>query len=210
MPVAMSDDVKRRGARLRQAAERAGFTRQKDVIEQFKKDGVTNSYYQHSKGNIGYSFKAAQLYGRLFNVRAEWLYSGEEPMTPERDRLAVVGDVAAGEAHFDDDYFMGGAADWLEPPETDGRIALRIKGDSMAPLAHDGDHAIFGPRFDDPTPLLGRRVMARLDDDRKLFKVLRKGSKPGTFTLYSLNSAYDPIEDAVLLWALPLEWIKTQ
>lgn len=210
MPCGMSDEIKKRGDRLAQAAKRCGFTRQKDVIEAHKKDGVTSSYYQHSAGNVGYSFKYAQLYGRIFGVRPQWLYSGDGPMIPERSRLPVIGRVAAGEAEFNDDYAMGAADDWLDPPDTDGRIALRIDGDSMAPLAHHGDYAVFGPRHDDPTSLIGRRVMARLDDGRKLFKVLRKGSAPGRYTLYSLNSAYDPVEDAVLLWALPLEWIRTQ
>lgn len=208
---AMNEDmIRERGKRLREAAQLRGYGSPKDVIDAHAKDGVKSSYYQHSKGNAAYSFKYAELYGRIFNVRPEWLYSGTGSMTPLTGKLAVIGDVAAGEAHFDDAYLMGGAMDWLEPPETEGRIALRVKGDSMAPLAHDGDYAVFGPRRDDVQSLLGQRVMARLDDDRKLFKVLRRGARPGLYTLYSLNSAYDPIENVSLMWALPLEWIKTQ
>lgn len=73
----MSDDeVLERGRRLREARERAGFDRPKDVIDRFSKLGVKSSYYQHEKGSVPFSFKYAQLYGKIFGVSPEWLYSG--------------------------------------------------------------------------------------------------------------------------------------
>jgi len=207
----VDSDAKDRGERLRQAAALAGYDSPKTVIDAFARQGVTNSYYQHQKGNIGFSFKAAQVYAACFDVRAEWLYSGLGPM---RDHAApplpIIGNVAAGIAHFEDAFAKGAASDYLDPPDFEGRIALRVTGDSMAPLAHDGDYAIFGLRHDDPTALIGRRVMAVLEDNRKLFKVLRHGQTPGSYSLYSLNSAYDPIKDVHLQWVLPLEWIKAK
>ncbi|MEN0652415.1 MULTISPECIES: LexA family transcriptional regulator [Hyphobacterium] len=73
-------DAVERGKRLRQARERAGFERPKDVIDRFSRRGVKTSYYQHEKGSAPFSFKYAQLYGLLFGVKPEWLYSGQGPM----------------------------------------------------------------------------------------------------------------------------------
>lgn len=130
-----------------------------------------------------------------------WLLTGVDP-TP--GMIPIQGDVSAGEAHFDE----AGQIDYLPLPDTEGRIALVVNGDSMAPLARSGDVAVFGPRRDDPSTLINRRVMARLMDGRHVFKVLRPSQTKGRYTLYSVNNAYDPIEDAELQWVCPLEWLR--
>ena len=46
--------------------------------------------------------------------------------------------------------------------------------------------------------------MARLSDGRKFFKILKKGSEPGRWTLRSLNPATPDIEDVDVAWVLRL------
>jgi hypothetical protein len=48
--------------------------------------------------------------------------------------------------------------------------------------------------------------MAQLKNGKKLFKILRKGSRPGLWDLYSINPEYDPIRDQELDWVLPVKW----
>ena len=197
--------IKERAARLRKARKLADVPSAAEAVRRF--GFQKNSYPANENGNAAFSFELAQEYAEAYGVSAEWLYSGRGPMVHgEKRSIPILGKVAAGaEGDFADDFAMGAADDWLETDPTDGRIALRVEGDSMIPLAHAGDVAVFGPRHDDPASMINRRVMARLSDGRKLFKILRPGRRAGTFDLYSLNSAYDPIEDAKLEWVLPLE-----
>lgn len=188
--------------RLVIAREGAGYSTAREGAE--RAGAIYDTYAQHENGIRGFRADTAAKYARAFGVDPAWLLYGKGK--PARRAVPILGRVAAGaEGDFEDDFAMGAADDWLDAEPVDGRIALRIEGDSMIPLAHAGDVAVFGPRQDDPAPLVNRRVMARLEDGRKLFKVLRTGSKAGTYDLYSLNSAYDPIEDARILWVLPLE-----
>lgn len=200
---------KQRAARLVQARKSAGFETASEAAESL---GVAvSTYLAHEKGQDdgGRNFKedSARHYARRFGVTYEWLWLG---ITRENLGVPVVGRVAAGVAEFEDMAPMGGADEYLPTLNAEGRIALKVQGDSMTPLARDGDYAVFGPRQDDPSALIGRRVMARLKDRRKLFKILRRGSQPGLYSLFSLNDSYDPIEDVELEWALPLEWLHVR
>lgn len=188
--------------RLVIAREGAGLTTAVEGAD--RADVKYDTYAQHENGTRGFRADTAAKYARAFGVDPTWLLYGTGKA--RRRGVPILGNVAAGaEGDFNDDYAMGAAEDWLDPDQTDGRIALRVSGDSMLPLAQAGDIAVFGPRQDDPAAMMNKRVMARLSDGRKLFKILRPGRKAGTFDLYSLNSAYDPIEDAKLEWVLPLE-----
>ena len=89
-------------------------------------------------------------------------------------------------------------------PTTD-IIVLDVDGDSMTPAVFDGDRAFFGPIRHDVDALLNKRVMARLADGRKFFKVLKRGSREGVYTLRSLNPATPDIEDVEVQWVLPYQ-----
>ena len=120
----------------------------------------------------------------------------------------LIGKVGAGgSGEYADDYAMGAADDYIEPlpgmPVDEQIIVLDIDGDSMVPAVFDGDLAFFGPVRADVDQLLNKRVMARLADGRKFFKILKKGTEPGLFTLRSLNPATPDIEDVRVEWVLP-------
>ncbi len=188
--------------RLKQARLAAGYPTAKEASARV---GVAYySYAQHENGTRGIRPESAELYARAFNVEPEWILYNRRRKA--RKGIPIIGRVGAGaEGEFADDFAHGAADDWLTPSADEDQIALIVEGHSMAPLAHPGDTVVFGRRYDDPRSLIGRRVMARLTDGRKLFKILRQGSREGLYTLFSLNSAYDPIEDVTLEWALPFE-----
>jgi phage repressor protein C with HTH and peptisase S24 domain len=121
--------------------------------------------------------------------------------------------LSADFAHMADDCAhalspQGAAADWLDPGVPEGGIVLTVDGDSMLPRFRHGERLIFGRRHDDPSPLVGHEVMARLADGRKMVKILRRGAAPGLWTLESINTRYPPLEDVELLWALPFEGLR--
>lgn len=127
---------------------------------------------------------------------------------PRATGYPLVGKVGAGgQGLYEDDYARGHAVDYIEPlpgmPIEAEIIALETDGDSMAPLVFDGDLAFFGPIRRDVDTLLNKRVMARLDDGRKYFKILKRGSTAGLYTLRSLNPAHEDIEDVLVAWVLP-------
>ena len=122
--------------------------------------------------------------------------------------LPLVGRVGAGgEGAYADDYAMGAADEFIEAlpgmPVDEDIIVLEVDGDSMVPAVFDGDLAFFGPVRHDMDNLVNKRVMARLADGRKFFKILKRGSRRGLWTLRSLNPATPDIEDVHLTWVLP-------
>lgn len=193
--------------RLRRARRAKGYASAAEAARAFGWNA--NTYASNENGNASFSFRKAEDYARAFSVRAEWLYAGKGAMKARRTGLPVLGKVAAGaEALFDDDYEMGAAADWLDPQVPEEGIVLTVDGESMMPRFRHGERLIFGRRFDDPTPLVGQEVMARLADGRKVVKILRRGAAPGLWTLESINTRFEPIEDVELLWALPFVGLR--
>jgi transcriptional regulator with XRE-family HTH domain len=136
------------------------------------------------------------------------LGDGEHWSAPRPRGLPLVGRVGAGgEGLYADDYALGAADEYVEPvpgmPMDEEIIVVEIDGDSMAPAVMDGDLAFFGPVRHDLDNLINKRVMARLADGRKFFKILKRGSRRGVWTLRSLNPATPDIEDVQLTWVLP-------
>lgn len=133
--------------------------------------------------------------------------------------IAVSGKVGAGD-HVDlvDDYAKGAGLfrilrpDWI-PAKNVG--AAQIDGSSAEPWALSGDiifwtrHAVAVLPED-----LGRPVIAELADGRVLLKRLANGSKPGLWSLLSINPTHPNLIDVELKWAsrvlapLPFDDVK--
>jgi phage repressor protein C with HTH and peptisase S24 domain len=189
---------------LKSAKEGSAFTR----VPQ-------HTYTQHENGTRSLKGQV-KTYAKAFQVPEEWLLWGKghvELHAPKTGPIRphgypLIGKVGAGGAGlYEDDYAMGDAADFIEPlpgmPMQADLIVLETDGDSMAPLVFDGDLAFFGPVREDADSLLGKRVMARLADGRKFFKILKRGSEAGLYTLRSLNPSSPDIEDVRVSWVLP-------
>ena len=202
--------------RLRQARIAAGYRFATRAAEAFGWN--VNSYKSNENGNAPFSYDQGKVYARAFKVSPVWLYDDDfnGPMrnnSPHQHgairSLSIEGKVAAGATgYFDSDGSPGSGNDVMFDPD-EITLTLQVEGDSMVPRFKDRDIVCFGYRYDDPTPLIGREVMAQeANNGRKLLKVLQEGSAPGLWTLYSVNTSYDPIKDIELDWVLPVKWVK--
>jgi transcriptional regulator with XRE-family HTH domain len=103
--------------------------------------------------------------------------------------------------------FEADESEYVEaPPDAmAGTVAVEVRGESMLPAYEDGWLIYYSRRLP-PDEMLNKRAVVQLADGRILVKTVRRGSTPGYWNLGSLN-AYD-IEDQVIEWAAPIDWIK--
>lgn len=130
----------------------------------------------------------------FFQVPEIWLsYGGERgPAT-----VPVLGHVGAGAVviPIEGDILEEIELPFSAPPDT---RALKVRGDSMRPEISDGDFVVYRSIPEDPHVLVGKLVIAKLEDGRVLVKRLRRGKDINTFDLESTNAA--PIENQRLVW----------
>lgn len=185
--------------RLRQARIHAGFERQRDAIARFRWN--TNTYKSNENGNSPFSFESAKVYAEAFGVRAEWLYSGDGPMTATTDSgVPLVGYVGAGsEAHF---YASSDVLDIVPRPEgsTGKTVAQEIRGTSLGPLFERWLIYYDDVRSPVTADLYGRLCVVGLPDDRVLVKLIRPAATPNHFHLLS-NGGEEPMLDQEVVWA---------
>lgn len=124
---------------------------------------------------------------------------------PDMQRLVpLMGYVGAGQAVYPID---DGGSEMVEaPPEaSESTVAVRIRGDSMLPAFEDG-WLLYYSRHLPPQEMINRRCVVQLADGRILVKTLRRGAVQDVWTLTSTNAA--DIEDVVVEWAAPIDWIR--
>jgi phage repressor protein C with HTH and peptisase S24 domain len=133
-------------------------------------------------------------------------------VAPVRRRIPVVGYVGAGETIFAmDDHSQGAGMDEIEPPpdQGEGGIAVVVRGNSMAPRFKDGELLGYSrERGLNPERCYGAECVVQTLDGRKLVKLLERGSRPGVFTLVSVNSSIPIEHDVELEWVAPVVWHK--
>lgn len=79
-------------------------------------------------------------------------------------------------------------------------VAVKVRGDSMAPQLEDGWLVYYDNRQEPPTDALFKKLcVVGLADGRVLIKRLLPGSQAGLFHLLSVNS--DPLIDQPVSWA---------
>jgi len=132
-------------------------------------------------------------------------------LTEDQLMIPVVGFVGAGtEVDLVDDSGQGAGIDEIEAPPgvPANAIAVRVRGSSMLPVFHEGDHIIYSRQMfgGDIAEHIGRECVVRLADGRTFIKTIAKGSRPGTWSLWSYNAP--PMQDVVLEWAARVRWIE--
>jgi transcriptional regulator with XRE-family HTH domain len=193
------------GDRIRQARKGAGQS-QAWLAEKVGQAQTTISSWETGRTEPGRE-DVARI-ARALGVDVGVLELGEPGAGSAFRGYPHIGKVGAGgTGDYADDYALGEAFDHIEPlpgmPVDQEIIVLDVEGDSMVPAVFDGDLAFFGPIRKDVEALLNKRVMARLSDGRKFFKILKRGSQAGLYTLRSLNPATSDIEDVHVEWVLP-------
>jgi len=136
-------------------------------------------------------------------IRRHFGYRLPEDMPPT---IAVVGKVGAGD-HIElvDGYEKGGGLYHIARPQwlpANGIAAAEITGSSAEPWALEGD-IVFWRREAEGVLVedLGRPVIAALENGRVMLKRLASGTKPGHWSLLSLNPTHPNLLDVRLLWA---------
>lgn len=121
------------------------------------------------------------------------------------EQVVITGRVGAGGSVIFDE------ADGLEtaprPPGIGGNLeALEVVGDSMLPRYSSGDIVYISRVHDGLSPqYFGEFCAIRLVSGETYIKQLSRGSKPGFYTLRSLNAA--DIEDVEVEWATPIIFV---
>lgn len=88
-----------------------------------------------------------------------------------------------------------------------GTVAVEVEGSSMFP-AYEPGSILYYSKILPPSEMVNRRAIVQLADGRAMVKIVRPGSAPNTWTLQSINARYPDIEDVVVEWAAPIEWIR--
>jgi phage repressor protein C with HTH and peptisase S24 domain len=137
-------------------------------------------------------------------VSAAYLMTGRDEVRPQ---VQIVGTVSAGEGWAPVD---GDGADELDFFIGGGEVvAVRVSGTSMGEAYRDGDTLIGRKRVGKSiTELINHDCIVMTVDGRAFVKTLKKGDKPGVFTLRSYNRAFDDIPNIALSWVAPIEWVK--
>ena len=84
-------------------------------------------------------------------------------------------------------------------------VAAIVSGNSMLPVFQEG-WVIYWSRILPPSEMLNQICVVQLAVGKIMIKTIRNGSRPGLFTLTSLNDS--DIVDVLLDWAAPIDWIK--
>lgn len=125
--------------------------------------------------------------------------------------IPLVGHVGAGEMYYPDpDAGWWAPLGEVEgPPDAVGVIAVRVRGDSMAPAYRNGDLVYF--RRDvvhDEAEVVNKDCIVQVHDGGPCYvKFVERGRKKGTYTLRSY-AGNDPITDVRADWIAPVEWVK--
>jgi len=134
-----------------------------------------------------------------------------ELLSADARAVPIVGYVGAGQFVAFDDHAKGQGIDEVDCPrglDPKAIVAVRVKGDSMAPLIQDG-WLLFYSRNPEPDigVVLGKTCVVKLAGDHgqdgdTMVRQVRRGPTPGKFNLMPMNGQM--IEDVELEWAAPV------
>ena len=166
-----------------------------------KRAGTTNQ--QVGRLEAGTRRLTVEWMGRIARALgvapAELLPSGAKRMIP------IVGHVGAGAEVIPLDE---GAIDEVECPWSElapSTVAVRVRGDSMAPAYYDRALIYYEATSTDYRHLLGKECVVALADGRRFIKQLRR-TQSGDWYLFSHNA--EPILGIKIEWAAKVRLIQ--
>lgn len=191
------------GSRLKRARKEAGYDTASDAARAMGVNIFT--YTQHESGLRGIPRDAAIKYANFYRIRLEWLLTAKGE-TGSAVQTPVVGYIGGGAEFFPvDDHPKGEGIELVPPPPgvLAPCVAARVRGDSMYPMLEDGWLVFWTRDHDGVTDdCINRLCVVQLKDGPTLVKRLRRGSKPGRWTLESHNAPSRL--DVLLEWAAPV------
>lgn len=138
---------------------------------------------------------------RAAGVRPSSLLDGDD----EALSVPVVGHLSAGET------WVPLATEESVDFELAGHdtIGVEVRDDAMSPVYRPGDVLIcrrqYGPHVDN---LIGQDCVVRTAKGEHFIKILKRGTRPGRWTLKSYDPRADDIENVAISWVAPVVWIK--
>jgi transcriptional regulator with XRE-family HTH domain len=189
------------GGRIRHVRKEAGLTQEGLA----KRLDVTRGAVGNWELGQGVKRENLVAIAEALGVSVDWLATGtEHNFPPPAGQIPLRGRVGAGQLVMP---FEADHSEFVEAPPGAHRdtVAVEVTGESMLPAYEEGTLLYYSRQLP-PEEMVNRRCVVQLADGRMLVKTLRRGSRPGYWTLGSLN-AYD-IEDQVVEWAAPIDWIK--
>ncbi|RWB29621.1 MAG: transcriptional regulator [Mesorhizobium sp.] len=165
--------------RLQQARAKAGFDSPSEAARAFREINV-NTLISHENGNRPISKKAAQTYGKAFDVEAGWILFGEraDMEFPGLVRVPVISMVSAGNLRDQPGVTSSDIERWIHVADVPAGdwIALGVDGDSMNRIAPDGS-TILVNRADDRL-IDGKYYVFSLGGGEATFKRYKREPKP--------------------------------
>lgn len=121
-----------------------------------------------------------------------------DALYPEEASVKVLGEVGAGAVivPFDNGILEEVTVEHGAPT---GCYAAIVRGTSQIPVFEDGDLVGFSEEDLSPDQAVGMLCVVYTADERMLLKKVMRGSKPGLYTLTSIND--DDMIDVELVWA---------
>lgn len=128
----------------------------------------------------------ARKIARWHRISSGWVMFGEGKIDGDSE-VRLEGSIGAGQEMILFEDATG--YDTIDVSlASDESRAFEASGDSMLPLARNGDIVVVGPPTTSLKKLIGEECAVQLQDGRRFFKVLANGSKQGTFDLISYNA----------------------
>lgn len=186
-------------SRLRDIRRRAGFTQERLASAL----GTPRSTVQKLEtGKIKLHSEWARRISKVLPCQPGDLYGVSH--------IQVVGYVGAGEViFFFDDHAQGGGLDEVVAPPNFNGIAVRVRGDSMAPRYFDGDILYYEREIEhELSECVGRDCIVRLQDGSTLVKRVEMGRGRGEVILRSHNPATAARVVANIEWLAPIRWVQ--
>jgi repressor LexA len=121
--------------------------------------------------------------------------------------VSITGRIGAGGSIIFEEFDAGIVP---RPPGASGKLeALEVSGDSMLPRYSSGDVVYIQKDHEGVVDSsIGDYCAVRLKSGETYVKILAYGSRPGFFSLRSLNAA--DIEDVELEWATPILFVLSR
>ncbi len=195
------------GDRIRRARKMLGLTQQ----EFADRLAVTQpTVHRWEKGFYDPDEEALRRLGAMTKLSPAYFRYGEQVACGDQRTACIVGFVDSGaEIRPMEDAAPSVEPDNIEAPPDEKLtiVAVKIRGDSLYPVYHDGD-ALFYSRDGglDEADFISRECVVKLSGGSTLVRRVMRGAQNGRYTLISHNAP--PMHDVRLEWASPVRWVR--